>query len=113
VAPLEASRDLKEPSVEIRIAVPRVPAGLIANLLGLLGLVAFALAVGGLTHQWWWSVLVGGVFAVGLSYVAQTQAASAEAVPAAPVLAVDATQPIDERAREAAYIRGLPTPASA
>jgi hypothetical protein len=100
--------------VEIRIAVPRVPAGLVANLLGLLGLVAFALAVGGLTHQWWWSVLVGGVFAVGLAWVAQTQAAAQAAdAPAAPIRAVDATQPIDERAREAAYIRGLPTPVSA
>jgi hypothetical protein len=99
--------------VEIRIAVPRVPAGLIANLLGLAGLVAFALAVGGLAGNWWWSALVGGVFAVGLSYVAQTQAASEVAAPAEPIRAIDATQPIDEQAREAAYIQGLPTPASA
>lgn len=99
--------------MEIRIALPRVPTGLVANLLGLAGLVAVALAVGGLTGNWWWSALVGGMFAVGLSYVAQTQAATADTAPAAPVRAVDATQPIDERAREAAYIRGLPTPATA
>jgi hypothetical protein len=102
--------------VEIRIAVPRVPPGLAANLLGLAGLVAFALAVGGLTGDWWWSVLVGGVFAVGLSYVAQTQAAAqaapAEVVAAGPLRAVDAGQP-DERARDAAYMRGLPVPATA
>jgi hypothetical protein len=63
---------------EIRIPVPRLPRGLFANLAGLLGLVAVALAVGGLTGNWWWSALVGGVFAVGLSYVAQTHAAPAE-----------------------------------
>lgn len=60
--------------MEIRIAVPRVPTGLLANLLGLLGLLGVALAVGGLTGSWWWSALVGGVFSVGLSYVAQTHA---------------------------------------
>jgi hypothetical protein len=72
---------------EIRIPVPRLPAGLLANLDGLLGLVALALAVGGLTGNWWWSVLAGGVFAVALSYVAQTHAgtATAEAVPLRPV----------------------------
>lgn len=62
---------------EIRIPVPRLPHGLLANLVGLLGLVAFAVAVGGLTGNWWWSVLLGGVAAVGLSYVAQTHTAAA------------------------------------
>jgi hypothetical protein len=99
--------------VEIRIAVPRIPTGLIANLLGLLGLVAFALAVGGLTGNWWWSALVGGVFAVGLSYVAQTQAAAAPLAdaPTVPLRAVE-TPRIDERARDAAFMRGE-APASA
>lgn len=60
---------------EIRIPVPRLPRGLFANLLGLLGLAAVVLAVGGLTSNWWWSVLLGGLVAVGLSYVAQTHAA--------------------------------------
>ncbi|HET8684789.1 MAG TPA: hypothetical protein VFM54_23390 [Micromonosporaceae bacterium] len=59
---------------EVRIRVPRVPPGLGANLLGLLGLVAVALAVGGLAGSWWWSALVGGVLAVGLATLAQTQA---------------------------------------
>lgn len=56
--------------MELRIRVPRIPAGLIANLVGLAGLVAVAAAVGGLTGVWWWSLLIGGVFAVGLAYVA-------------------------------------------
>lgn len=66
---------------EIRIPVPRLPHGLAANLLGLVGLVAVVLAVGGLTGNWWWSVLLGGLISVGLSYVAQTHAA-AQAEPA-------------------------------
>ena len=77
---------------EIRIPVPRLPRGLGANLAGLLGLVAVALAVGGLTGCWWWSLLLGGLFAVGLSYVAQTHAA-AETVEA------DATVPVVASAR--------------
>lgn len=66
---------------EIRIPVPRLPQGFAANLVGLLGLIAAVLAVGGLTGNWWWSVLVGGLVSVGLSYVAQTHAV-AEAEPA-------------------------------
>lgn len=87
---------------EIRFRVPRVPSGLAANLLGLVGLAAFALAVGGLTGNWWWSVLVGGVFAVGLAYIAQTHAA-AEADVAVPVAA----------ARNQPAVRAVPTPVSA
>jgi len=89
--------------VEIRIAVPRLPSGLAANLIGLLGLIGVALAVGGLAGNWWWSVLVGGVFAVGLSYVAQTHAVAAEADATAPVVAAR-TQPA---------VRAVPAAASA
>jgi hypothetical protein len=76
--------------VEIRIAVPRLSSGLAANLVGLLGLVGIALAVGGLTGNWWWSALVGSVFAVVLSAIAQTHAAAAltEQPATKPVLAV-------------------------
>lgn len=72
---------------EIRIPVPRVPAGLIGNLVGLLGLIAVAVAVGGLTGNWWWSILAGGAFAVALSVVADTHdraAGTAAVVPAQP-----------------------------
>jgi hypothetical protein len=76
--------------MEIRINVPRIPSGLFANLIGLAGLVAVVLAVDGLTGNWWWSVLAGGVVAVGLAYIAQTQAAAeaSTAEPAKPALAV-------------------------
>lgn len=102
--------------MEIRIAVPRIPHGLAANLLGLFGLVAFALAVGGLTGNWWWSVAVGGVFAVGLSLIAQTHAAASSVpVAEAPTVALRAVESprVDERARDAAFMRGEQVPASA
>jgi hypothetical protein len=72
---------------EIRIRVPRVPAGAGSNLLGLAGLIAVAVCVGGLAGNWWLSGLVAGVFAVGLAHLAQAQprrqqaAAAAGAVP--------------------------------
>lgn len=72
--------------MEIRIAVPRLPSGLVGNLIGLIGLVAVAVAVGGLTGNGWWSVLLGGVFAVGLSAIAATHAAASTAPAEAPVL---------------------------
>lgn len=90
---------------EIRIPVPRLPRGLGANLAGLLGLVAVALAIGGLTGNWWWSLLLGGLFAVGLSYVAQTHAAVAESAATTSVAAA--------RTRGTAPVRGLPVPATA
>lgn len=75
--------------MEIRINVPRIPSGLLSNLVGLAGLLAVVLAVGGLAGNWWWSVLAGGFVAVGLSYIAQTHAAAeAAAEPAKPALAV-------------------------
>lgn len=89
---------------EIRIPVPRIPRGLGANLLGLAGLVAFALAIGGLTGNWWWSVLVGGVLAVGLAYIAQTHAV-------AETTEADATVPVASTARS--RVHAIPVPATA
>ena len=74
--------------MELHIRVPRVPSGMVGNLVGLFGLVAVALAIGGLTSNWWWSVLIGGLFSVGLAYIAQTHAAAAPAEPVRPLVAV-------------------------
>jgi hypothetical protein len=59
--------------IYIRVRVPRLPAGLGANLLGLAGLIGFAVTVGALAGTWWWSVGVGSVFAVGLSWLASSE----------------------------------------
>lgn len=72
--------------MEIRIRVPRIPAGLVSNLLGLAGLVAVVVAVGGLTGNVWWAVLTGGVFAVVLAVIAQTQTVAPARDTAAPHL---------------------------
>lgn len=69
----------------ITVRLPRIAAGLLSNLVGLFGLVAVAIAVGGLTGNWWWTALVGGVFSVGLAALAQV--AAAEARPAQPATA--------------------------
>lgn len=64
--------------MEVRIRLPRVPAGLFANLLGLAGLIAFAVCVGGILASigfagaWWVAGLVGACQAVALSYIAST-----------------------------------------
>lgn len=70
--------------MEIRIRVPRIPAGAPSNLLGLLGLLAVVVAVGGLTGNLWWAVLTGGAFAVGLAVLAQVGAESGAQPAAAP-----------------------------
>ena len=61
----------------VTIRIPALPAGLLSNLLGLAGLLAAVVAVGGITGNWWWSVLVGGLAAVGLSVIAAHNAAPA------------------------------------
>lgn len=66
--------------MEIKIRLPRIPAGDLANIVGLAGLFAVVVAIGGLTGNWWWSVLSGGVFAVALAYVAQTHVEAERAV---------------------------------
>lgn len=59
----------------VTVRIPAPPQGLLTNLLGLLGLLIAVAAVGGLTHNWWWSALTGGVCAVAVSYVAQLNSA--------------------------------------
>ena len=83
--------------MEIRIRLPRIAAGALSNLVGLLGLLGIVVAVGGLTHSVWWAVLTGGVFAVGLAALAQAGAESAQ-VKASPAVAVAAAKPTAAKA---------------
>lgn len=66
----------------ITLRIPAPPPGLASNVIGIVGLVAVALALGGLTGNWWWSVLLGGAFSVGLAYLAQAHGEPAAATPA-------------------------------
>lgn len=64
--------------MEVRIRVPRIPAGLFGNLMGLLAMAAFAVCVGGLLFAfgmpgaWWVSGIVGAIELGFLSWVAST-----------------------------------------
>lgn len=59
--------------VTVRVPVPSATA--VTNLLGVFGLVAVVVAIGGLAGVWW-ALLTAGVVAVGLSVLAQTRTAA-------------------------------------
>lgn len=79
----------------ITVRVPKPSSELLANLLGVVGLLGVAVAVGGLTGNWWWTLGVASAFAVFLSVVATTKAETAEEVPSTTqaVAAVGSAQP--------------------
>lgn len=85
--------------VKVTITLPRLPAGAASNLLGLFGLVAVVVAIGGLTNIWW-AILAGGAFAVVLAALAQLgeQTASA-ASPAAATARLRPTPAASEAAK--------------
>lgn len=68
--------------MELRLCVPAPSNLLLVNLLGALGLIMLAIAVGGLTGNWWWAALVGSVEAVVVSVIGMTHATE-QARPAA------------------------------
>lgn len=68
----------------VTIRVPAPPPGLLANLLGLAGLVAIIVAIGALT-SWPWALLAAGVFAVALAWLASVQQQAPAVRSAAPV----------------------------
>lgn len=56
---------------EIRIRVPHPSSTLLNNLLGVFGLVAIVVAVGGLAG-WLWGLLASGIFGVALCLIGAT-----------------------------------------
>jgi len=61
-------------TVEIKLRVPAPSSMLLVNLLGLLGLLGLAVAVGGLTHNPWWSLATASCAAVVVSVIGMTHA---------------------------------------
>ena len=58
-------------STEIRIRVPHPSSTLVNNVLGVLGLIAIVVAIGGLAG-WLWALLAGGIVAVTLCLIGST-----------------------------------------
>lgn len=54
----------------ITIKIPAPSSMLIVNLLGVFGLIGLAVAAGGLTGNWWWTLAAVSLEAVFLSVVA-------------------------------------------
>lgn len=81
----------------VTIRIPAPSSLLVANVVGVLGLVAVVLAIGGLAGGWW-AALVGGLCLVGLSAIALTHVADTTAStagqPAPAVAAATAAVPV-------------------
>jgi amino acid transporter len=66
-------------TVKFQFKVPVPSSILVANLLGILGLIGLTVAVGALAGSWWWSVLTGSVIMIGLSMVAASHISTVQA----------------------------------
>lgn len=71
----------------------------VSNLIGLAGLIAMVVFVGGVTGNWWWSLGLAGATAVGLSWVAQTHVRQAEAPAPGSDAEVERLRPVPPPAR--------------
>jgi hypothetical protein len=79
--------------VEIRLRIPVTLRGeLLANLLGLLGLLGVAVALGAMLGNWWVTVLAVSIELVALAYVAHSYAA----------IVATAAEPVSDRPVRAA-----------
>lgn len=56
--------------ITLKFRVPAPSSMLLANLLGVLSLLGIAVAVGGITHSFWWALLAASVEGFALAAVA-------------------------------------------
>jgi hypothetical protein len=52
--------------ITLKVRIPAPTSKLLVNLIGVLGLFGVAFAVGGLTHNVWWALLVGSLELVAI-----------------------------------------------
>ena len=64
--------------MNVYIPLPRLSAGLASNLLGLAGIAGLLVAVVALT-DWRWSLLLGSLILIAVSWVASTRATEGQA----------------------------------
>lgn len=65
------------------IRIPALSSQMQSNLLGLAGLLGVAIALGGVSGNWWVTMLAASAMMVGLSYVSQLHIRAAAAAAAA------------------------------
>lgn len=97
--------------MKVSITVPAPSSMLVSNLLGVLGLAAVVVGLGGLTGNWWVSMLTGGLAFLSMAYVgyavatkAATQAA-AQAAAAANTAPAEGQAPVQPQAEPEAPLR--------
>jgi hypothetical protein len=56
--------------ITLKVRIPAPTSKLLVNLLGVFGLAGIAVAVGGLTHNVWWALLVGSIELVAMHVAA-------------------------------------------
>lgn len=88
--------------VTVTVPVPRLPGGDAAgDALGVLGLVAIVVCVGGMVGNWWISGVLAGIAAVFLSWVAAKNAAGSAATVDSTLASAPAAAPLYGRGRPA------------
>lgn len=73
---MDVSSEAKPRYATVKLRIPAPSSMLIVNLLGTFGLLGFAVALGGLTHNAWWVLAAASVEAVVLCIVATMHIAS-------------------------------------
>lgn len=79
----------------LQIQVPKVSGDLVANVLSVLGLVGVVVGLGGLTGNWWVSLIVGGALLTAVCVINLRAAAPATGA-TAPAAVVPQREALDD-----------------